>query len=103
MVKQRAMLCDVYGYLKDRLNQADAAGAALAFQPSVRDQYESFFTSVGPNMPSIVPALGVIANGIIDVGYAQLIVVRDEANQTHKGFSLKMTRDADGVWRIGAM
>lgn len=97
------MLRDIYGYLKDRLNQADAAGAALAFQPSVQSEYQSFFTSIGSNMPSIVPTLGVIANGIIDSSYSQLIVVRDEANQTHTGFPLKMTRDANGVWRIGAM
>ncbi|MDR3388718.1 MAG: hypothetical protein P4L92_16850 [Rudaea sp.] len=103
LVQQRGMLCDVYGYLKDRLNQADVAGAALAYQPLVQSQYLSLFTDIGANMPSIVPMLGVIANGFVAPGYAEMTLVRDNTDQSRSGFPLRITQGSDGVWRIAEM
>jgi IPT/TIG domain/Bacterial Ig-like domain (group 3)/Glucodextranase, domain B len=102
-VQTRGMLCDVYGYLKDRLNEGDAAGAVLAYQASVQSAYSSLFTDPGANLPSMVPMLGIIANGFIGQGYAEMTIVRDNANQTRNGYPLRMTQGTDGVWRIGEM
>jgi hypothetical protein len=100
---QRNMLCDVYAYLKDRLNAQDATGATNAYQAMVQGPYASLFTDPGANLPTIASTLGSIANGFIGQGYAEMIVVRDNADQTRNGFPLRMTLGPDGVWRIGEM
>jgi len=100
---QRAMLCDVYAYLKDRLNARDATGASNAYQPLARGVYQQAFTALGSNMPNLATMLGTVANGMIGSGYADLTLVRDNANQTRDGFPLRMTRGSDGVWRISEM
>ncbi|WP_165371392.1 hypothetical protein [Pseudolysobacter antarcticus] len=45
-------MCDIYGYLKDRLNAQDATGAGNAYQPVVRSDFTTFFTQLGTNMPA---------------------------------------------------
>ncbi|MGH8040988.1 MAG: hypothetical protein ACREPN_02965 [Rudaea sp.] len=104
LATQRGMLCDVYGYLKDRLNAQDTTNAANAFQQNVRSNYQSLFTAFGTNMPAVAQSLGVIVSGMLGQGFADLLIVRDDAvNQTRGGFPLRMTQGADGVWRISEM
>lgn len=100
---QRGMLCDVYGYLKDRLNAQDANGAANVFQPAERSTYSAFFNAMGSNMPTMASQLGLIINGIFGVDVVDLLVARDNADQTRSGFPLRMTQSGDGVWRISEM
>jgi hypothetical protein len=100
---QRSMLCDVYGYLKARLNARDAEGAASAYQPESRDAYSSLFNAAGSSMPSIASELGVIAEGMLGNGFSELTIVRDNDDQTRNGFPLRMTQGSDGVWRIAEM
>ena len=47
--------------------------------------------------------LGVIGNGTIGQGYAEMTLIRDNADQTRSGFPLRMTQGSDGVWRISEM
>jgi FG-GAP repeat/IPT/TIG domain/Bacterial Ig-like domain (group 3) len=103
LVMTRSTLCDVYGYLKDRLNAQDATGAASAYQPLVRSQYQAQFAAIGTGMPAMVPMLGAIGYGYVAPGYAELTLVRDNADQTRSGFPLRMTLGSDGVWRISEM
>ncbi|MEO8959856.1 MAG: hypothetical protein ABI304_12995 [Rudaea sp.] len=101
---QRGMLCDVYGYLKDRLSAQDATGAGNAYQIVARTDFVNLFTQLGSNMPSAVAQLGAIVNGSLGIGFADLLIVRDDTvNQTRSGFPLRMTQGADGVWRISEM
>jgi hypothetical protein len=101
---QRGMLCDVYWYLKDRLNAQDAANAANAFQQTVRSNYQSLFTAFGTHMPTAAQSLGVIVSGMLGQGFADMLIVRDDTGvQTRAGFPLRMTQGADGVWRISEM
>ena len=101
---QRGMLCDVYGYLRDRLNAQDASGAGNAYQPVVRSDYVSFFTQIGTNMPAMAQNLGVIVNGQLGVGFADVLLLRDDlVAQSRSGFPLRLTQGADGVWRISEM
>ena len=103
LTTQRSVLCDVYGYLKDRLSAQDAQGASLAYSEVERDQHLALFQALGSDMPSIVPQLGTIGNGHIGQGYAELDVLRDNTDQTRSSYPLRMTRGADGVWRIFEM
>jgi hypothetical protein len=100
---ERAMLCDVYGYLKDRLNAQDAVGASSAYQPLVSGQYQQQFMQIGANMPLAATMLGHIANGRIAPTYAELTLVRDNADQTRSGYPMRLTQGSDGVWRISEM
>jgi len=94
---------DVYAYLKDRLNAQDATGAAGAYQSLARSQYQSQFSFFGSNIPSLTAKLGKIANGRIAPGYADLTLVRDNADLTRSGYLLRMTLGWDGAWRISEM
>lgn len=100
---QRGMLCDVYGYLLDRLNAQDAVNAANAFQTVVRSSYKSFFSQLGTHMPAVAQQLGVVIDGQLGTGIAELLLERDNPDQTRSGFPLRMTQGTDGVWRISEM
>jgi hypothetical protein len=97
------MLCDVYGYLRDRLNAQDASGAANAFQPAERTTYLNFFNTLGTSMPTAAGQLGVIVNGLVGVGYSDFLLVQDNSDQTRSGYPVRMTQSGDGVWRISEM
>lgn len=101
---QQNMLCDVYGYLKDRLNAQDANGAANVFQPADRNTYLTFFTGLGTDMPNAASQLGYIVNGMISTDFVELLLVRDNTTtQLRSGYPLRMTQSGDGVWRISEM
>ena len=102
-VAHRYMLCDIYAYLKDRLNAQDAIGASNAHQPLTQAKYLPFYQALGFNMPASAQMLGSVANGFVGNGYAELTIVRDNTNQTRSGFPLRMTQGTDGVWRISEM
>jgi hypothetical protein len=103
LVAKRSMLCDVYGYLKDRLNAQDAIGAASVYQPLIHDQYQNQFIAFDSVMPGVSSQLGTIATGRLAQSYADMTLVRDNADQTRSGFPLRMTQGSDGVWRISEM
>ena len=100
---QRNMLCDVYAYLKNRLIAQDATGAANAYQPSIRSQYQNQFSAWGASMPSVAATLGVVGDGILGKGFAEITLIRDNSDQTRNGFPLRMTQGSDGIWRISEM
>ena len=94
--EQQAIACDVFSYLKDRLNAQDAPGAANVFTWEVQPGYFTFFNNLGTNMPVVAHQLGNIGNGYIGPSNADLMLVRDNANQTRSGYPLRLTRGADG-------
>jgi hypothetical protein len=101
---QRSMVCDVYAYLKDRMNAQDATGAANVFQPADRGNYLTFFNALGTNLPTVAQQLGVVIDGQLGTGFAELLLERDDTTaQTRTGFPLRMTQGSDGVWRISEM
>ncbi len=103
LAAHRGMLCDVYGYLKDRLNAHEATNASNAYHGIVRDQYQSLFTTLGSRMPDAASNLGFITKGFIGPGFAELTLVRDNTDQTRSGYPLRLTQGSDGVWRISEM
>lgn len=97
------MMCDIYGYVKDRLNAQDATGAGNAYQSVVRSDFTTFFTQLGTNMPATAQQLGTILDGQLGTGFADLLLVRDNPDQTRSGFPMRLTQGSDGVWRISEM
>ena len=104
MAAQRGMLCDIYGYVKDRLTAQDATGASNAYQIVVRTDFLNYFTGLGASMPSTAQNLGVVVDGQLGIGFADLLILRDDTvAQTRSGFPMRMTQSTDGVWRISEM
>ena len=103
MAVERGALCDIYGYLKAKLMLADSVASSLAFAASVRPEYLNSFTQIGADLPSLAPELGTIVSGFAGPTYAELLVMRDNPDQTRNGFHVHMVQDADGVWRISGM
>lgn len=97
------MLCDIHSYLKDRLNAQDVVGAGSAFQPAIRTDYTNMFTVLGTDMPATAGQLGSIGNGMIGLGFAEMLLIRDNSDQTRSGFHERLTQGSDGVWRISEM
>lgn len=99
-VAQRSMLCDVYGYLRDRLAAQDLSGLAHAFHPDNRTEYLELFTTFGTQMPAVSERLGTVVDGQFSGGIADLLLIRDQDGETRTGYPLRLSRGADGVWRI---
>jgi IPT/TIG domain/Glucodextranase, domain B len=99
----RSVVCDVYGYLKNRLAAQDATTASLAFDIESRADFQNLFISSNSYMSTMPQQLGVIASGFFGQGYAELTLVRDNPDHTRNGFPLRMKRGQDGVWRISEM
>ncbi|HUD40572.1 MAG TPA: IPT/TIG domain-containing protein [Dokdonella sp.] len=99
-VAQRSMLCDIYGYLRGRLAAQDVIGAADAFHPDHRTEYLDLFTSTGTQMPELAQRLGTVADGQFSGDVADLMLIRDQPDETRTGYPLRLMQGADGVWRI---
>lgn len=99
-IVQRSMLCDVYGYLRDRLAAQDLTGARHAFHEDRRAEYLDLLTALGVQMPVFAQRLGTIADGQFSGGMADLLLVRDQSDQTRSGYPMRLMQGTDGVWRI---
>ena len=99
------MLCDVYGYMKQRLGQAspDIPGALNAIHPNARDEYQGMFTGGSSNLPSYVANLGSVVAGTVSDNFVSYLVVRQNPDQTLSGYHIEFSQDAGGVWRISDM
>jgi YVTN family beta-propeller protein len=99
-IVQRSMLCDVYGYLRDRLAAQDLTGAGHAFHEDRRAEYLDLLTALGVQMPVFAQRLGTIADGQFSGSMADLLLVRDQPDETRSGYPLRLMQGTDGVWRI---
>ncbi|TAH45391.1 MAG: hypothetical protein EYC71_06595 [Gammaproteobacteria bacterium] len=103
MAAERGAFCDIYGYLKARLQESDAAAASRAYASGVRPDYLDSFSALGTDLPNLVPELGTIVSGFAGPSYTEMLIMRDNENQTRSGFHVHMVQDSDGVWRIAGM
>lgn len=102
-VRQSGMLCDVYGYLKQRLTAQDSTGALTAIDPNTQDEFQPLFTNNATTLPVYVATLGNIVDGYLTGRTAAFIVVRQNPDLTLSGYHMEYTQGADGTWRISAM
>ena len=98
----RRTLCSVYALVRTRLAAGDAPGALNAFHVKQQQKYGTLFTKLGANMPTAATRLGTVANGIVGINDAELILVLDQSGQVN-GYPLHLSPDISGVWRIDAM
>ncbi|PZQ10473.1 MAG: hypothetical protein DI564_15915 [Rhodanobacter denitrificans] len=99
-IAQRSMLCDIYGYLRDRLAAQDLIGAADVFHPDRRTEYVALLSALGAQMPTFAQQLGTVVDGQFSGGMADLTLVRDQSDETRTGYPLRLMQGSDGVWRI---
>lgn len=97
---QRSMLCDIYGYLRDRLAAQDLIGAGQAFHADRRNEYLDLLGTLGVQMPMFAERLGTVVDGQFSGSMADLMLVRDQPDQTRAGYPMRLMQGADGVWRI---
>lgn len=103
LTRQSGMMCDVYGYMKQRLTAQDSTGALTAIDPSAQDEYQALFTNNASTLPAYVANLGNIVDGYLGGNTATFVVVRQNADQTLSGFHIEFSQSADGTWRIAGM
>ncbi len=101
----RQTLCALYYGMKNRLiaNQIPLALNTLA--PRIRPSFQTLWTSLGSNLPTIAATLGEVTLGqIADVSAEFFVSIPDAANPgDFLGFPVLFTRGSDGVWRIYGM
>ncbi|WP_343794284.1 hypothetical protein, partial [Dokdonella soli] len=101
--RQNGMLCDVYGYLKQRLTAQDTAGALNAIDPHAQDEFQPLFSNNTSTLPAYVANLGNIVDGYVSDRNANFIVVRQNTDLTLSGYQMEFSQGADGTWRISGM
>lgn len=101
--RQSGMLCDVFGYMKQRLMAQDSAAALTAIDPTAQDEYQDLFNNNAASLPAYVANLGHIVDGYVTSRTATFIVVRQNPDQSLSGFHLEFSQADDGTWRIAGM
>ncbi len=101
----RQTLCALYYGMKQRLiaNQIPLAINTLA--PRIRPSFQTLWTSLGAQLPTIAARMGEVTLGqISDVSAEFVVSLPDPINVgDFIGFPVLFTRGADGVWRIYGM
>lgn len=101
--RQSGMLCDVYGYMKERLTAQDSAGALTAVGLAAQDEFQPLFSNNAATLPAYVATLGNIVDGYIDGRTGTFLVVRQNVDLTLSGYHIEFSQNADGTWRIAGM
>lgn len=96
------MLRGIYSNMLDRLRVGAIDGALNYVTGGVTEKYKAVFTTLKPNLPSIVDALGTIQGGTIGSDMAEYVVVRNTPNG-QQAFPVYFLKGEDGVWRIDGM
>jgi Big-like domain-containing protein/VCBS repeat protein/glucodextranase-like protein/putative Ig domain-containing protein len=101
--RESAMLAvDLYNTMLDRLARGNIEGAVGAITNTVRDQYRTIFTDLGPDLPTVIPTLGTVRQVTVIGSLVDILVGRDKADGTY-GYNVLVIQDGDGLWRIDGM
>ena len=92
----------VYTRMFERLRVGNIYGALNAFTGGVHDKYEAIFTSLQPDLATIVDQLGALQYITVTDEIAEIAVVRNGANGPQT-FQIYLIRSEDGIWRIDGM
>jgi hypothetical protein len=95
----------VFEGMRAALATSNIATAQTALHPSMRSKWQSFWTSLGSDLPSVSASLGEVVNGQISPFFANMMIARPIAGQPGRfnGGYLQFERGRDGVWRITNM
>jgi hypothetical protein len=90
-----------YSGMLDRLRHSDIEGALTAVSGLTYDKYKEIFSTLQPDMPTIVDQVGTIQRVTLGDEIVQLLIARPGAQGA--AFSVEMIRGSDGIWRIEGM
>jgi hypothetical protein len=104
-LETREDVCAVFGAMRTRLVANDVPGALLALHPKLRPDFQTLWTSLGAGLPGVASQLGLIVDGTIGIGFAELLIARPVPGQPGEfyGYRVQFGRGRDGVWRISSM
>ncbi len=89
----------IYSNVLDNLKAGNISAAASAFTNTAFGKYRTAFMQAGAGMNARVNGSSVVKSVRLIEGFAEIIVVRTTAQEPVR-YSVFLTRDGDGVWRI---
>lgn len=101
----RFALCSVYGTMRTRLAAQDVPGALRALTEDIRPAFQTLWTDLGAQLPTVAPQLGTIIDGHFSSDSAELLLARPITGQPgqSRAYRMQLVIGEFGVWRISAM
>ncbi|ROZ75833.1 hypothetical protein EEB15_14860 [Ramlibacter sp. WS9] len=97
-----AMLRAIFSGMLERLANRDIEGGLAFVHGNSRERFRTLFQTLGANLPSIIPKLGVLGEGRISADLAEYVISRATPSG-ERSFFIYFVRSDDGIWRIEAM
>ncbi len=92
----------VYTGMLERLRIGNITGALNAFTGGMHDKYQAIFTSLQPDLATIVDQLGAMQYITVTGEIAELLSCAMATNGPQT-FQIYLIRSEDGIWRIDGM
>jgi hypothetical protein len=101
----RQTLCGLYYGMKQRLIANQIPLALNTLGPRIKPRFQTLWTSLGTNLPTVAARLGQMTIGqISDVSAEFIVSIPNPAVPGEFfGYPVLFTRGTDGVWRIYGM
>lgn len=97
-----SMLRGIYEDMLEDLRQGNIEGAVARFSGSSQEKYRGIFTTLQPDLPTIVNQMGMFDSGLMGEDWAEYVLLREE-NGEPRVYLIYFLRGEDGVWRIEGM
>jgi len=85
-----------------KLGNGDISGALSVISPPARDRYQSIFTDLQAELPTVVDDIGDISRSALGEDLAEFQVTRNRDGIPH-AYLIYMMRNGNGVWQIEGM
>jgi hypothetical protein len=101
----RFALCSLFGTMRTRLSVQEVSGALNALIEEVRPPFQTLWTNLGGQLPTVASQLGTIVDGQFSRDSAEVVIARPIAGQPgqSRAYRVQFEQNDFGVWRIGAM
>ncbi len=102
--QHRFALCSLYGTLRSRLVAQNIASALNVLAEPLRPGFQSLWTALGAQLPSVAAQLGTIVDGTFSSQISEYIIARPIPGQPGQSmaYRVQFEREQNGVWRISA-
>lgn len=101
-VDRVAAVRSVYTNMLFRLKAGDSTGALSSFIADAQSTYSDIFAKLGPDLATFAGQLGDINTVTVSDNTAEVVIVRS-VNGSLVSFSIYLSLDEDGIWRIVSM
>lgn len=96
----RYTLCRVYERVRTDLQAQQIASALSYLSSDIRPRFQTLWTAILPQLPTIAPQLGEIVSGVIGSDVAAFTLHKPDGPNRVRAFSVQFSKSASGVWRI---